>query len=66
MIFQTLLTEGKINIDQTKFMFGHSLGEYTALACSNKISLKDCSLILKKGGINEFFCSTKYNWNGSS
>ncbi len=50
MIFQTLLTEGKINIDQTKFMFGHSLGEYTALACSNKISLKDCSLILKKRG----------------
>ena len=29
-------------------MMGHSLGEYTALACSNKISLKDCSLILKK------------------
>tara|TARA_B100000925_G_C21989850_1_gene466283 strand:- start:1355 stop:2017 length:663 start_codon:yes stop_codon:yes gene_type:complete len=31
-------------------MLGHSLGEYTALACSNKISLKDCSLILKKRG----------------
>ena len=31
-------------------MMGHSLGEYTALACSNKISLKDCSLILKKRG----------------
>ena len=29
---------------------GHSLGEYTALACSNKISLKDCSIILKKRG----------------
>ena len=31
-------------------MLGHSLGEYTALACSNKISLKNCSLILKKRG----------------
>ena len=31
-------------------MMGHSLGEYTALACSQKISLKDCSLILKKRG----------------
>ena len=31
-------------------MLGHSLGEYTALACSNKISLKDCCLILKKRG----------------
>ena len=31
-------------------MMGHSLGEYTALACSNKISLKDCSLIIKKRG----------------
>ena len=29
---------------------GHSLGEYTALACSNKIDLKDCCLILKKRG----------------
>ena len=31
-------------------MMGHSLGEYTALACSNKINLKDSSLILKKRG----------------
>ena len=26
---------------------GHSLGEYTALACSNKIRLKDCCEIIK-------------------
>ena len=31
-------------------MMGHSLGEYTALACSNKISLKECSTILKIRG----------------
>ena len=29
---------------------GHSLGEYTALTCSNKISLRDSSIILKKRG----------------
>ena len=40
------------NIDKANFnvMLGHSLGEYTALACSDRISLKDCSLILKKRG----------------
>ena len=31
-------------------MLGHSLGEYTALACSNKLSLEECSLVLKKRG----------------
>ena len=50
MIFQSLHSEGKINLENIKFMFGHSLGEYTALACSNKMRLKDCSLILKKRG----------------
>ncbi len=42
---ETNLDESKINV-----MMGHSLGEYTALACSNKISLKECALILKKRG----------------
>ena len=43
-------TAGKINESDVDIMLGHSLGEYTALACSNKISLKDSSLILKKRG----------------
>ena len=43
--YETGLDSKKINV-----MMGHSLGEYTALACSNKISLKECSLILKKRG----------------
>ncbi len=48
-IFRTMELEGKIN-NQIEVMFGHSLGEYTALACSKKISLKDCSQILKTRG----------------
>ena len=31
-------------------MLGHSLGEYSALACSKKISLREASIILKKRG----------------
>ena len=50
VIFKTYLSESNLKIDNFKVMMGHSLGEYTALACSNKISLKDCCLILKKRG----------------
>ena len=31
-------------------MMGHSLGEYTALACSNKLSLRESCIILKNRG----------------
>ena len=41
---------GKKLTDFTEIVLGHSLGEYTALACCDRISLKDCSLILKKRG----------------
>ncbi len=50
VIFKTLEYENDLNSQNINIMLGHSLGEYTALACSNKISLKDCSLILKKRG----------------
>ena len=50
VIFKTFLKESKFNKDDIKIMMGHSLGEYTALTCSNKLSLKECSLILKKRG----------------
>ena len=33
-----------------QFMLGHSLGEYTALACSKKINLADCAKLLKLRG----------------
>ncbi len=50
VIFKTYLNETDLEINNINVMMGHSLGEYTALACSNKISLKDCSIILKKRG----------------
>ncbi len=50
VIFKTYLNETDLQLNNINVMMGHSLGEYTALACSNKISLKDCSIILKKRG----------------
>ena len=39
-IFKTLLTENKLDLSSINSVLGHSLGEYSALACSNKLSLK--------------------------
>ncbi len=50
VLYKTYVIEKNFNIEKINVMMGHSLGEYTALACSNKISLKDCSLILKQRG----------------
>ncbi len=50
VIFKTLELEKDLNSYSIKVMLGHSLGEYTALACSNKINLKECSIILKNRG----------------
>ncbi len=50
MVFKTLENEKIIDNSSVEVMLGHSLGEYTALACSNKIDLKDCCLILKRRG----------------
>ena len=50
VIFKTFISENDLKISDFNVMMGHSLGEYSALACSEKISLKDCSLILKKRG----------------
>ena len=50
VIFKTYINENNFDIKNVKVMMGHSLGEYTALACSKKILLKDCCLILKKRG----------------
>ena len=49
-IFKVYCSETNIDHEDINVMMGHSLGEYTALACCNRISLKDCSLILKKRG----------------
>ncbi len=50
VIFKTYLSETDLKLNNINIMMGHSLGEYTALACSNKISLKECSMILKIRG----------------
>ena len=50
VIFKTYLNETDLKLNNINVMMGHSLGEYSALACSNKISLKECSIILKKRG----------------
>ncbi len=50
VIFKTYISENDLSIENFKVMMGHSLGEYTALACSKKVNLKECSLILKKRG----------------
>ena len=50
MSFLKHLNETDLQLNNINVMMGHSLGEYTALACSNKVSLKECSIILKKRG----------------
>ena len=47
MIFKALELEKILNFNEINVMMGHSLGEYTSLACSKKINLKDCCNILK-------------------
>ncbi len=49
-IFKSYFSEFDYNLKDINVMMGHSLGEYTALACCNKINLKDCSIVLKKRG----------------
>ena len=50
IIFKVYCSEKSLVNTDINVMLGHSLGEYTALACCDRISLKDCSLILKKRG----------------
>ncbi len=49
-IFKCLQNETNLGSNFANIMMGHSLGEYSALASSGKLSLKDCSLILKTRG----------------
>ena len=38
-IFKTLIDEFNFNITDCKFFAGHSLGEYSALVCSNSLNI---------------------------
>jgi [acyl-carrier-protein] S-malonyltransferase len=49
---EVLKKEFGFNINKVKFCAGHSLGEYTALAATNSLSLRDVAILLKKRGMN--------------
>ena len=49
-IFQIVKAEHNINLNKGKFFAGHSLGEYSALACSDYIKFSDTLKILKLRG----------------
>ena len=49
-IFKALKEELGIEIDSFKYFAGHSLGEYSALACSNSISFEDGLYLLNERG----------------
>ena len=51
-IFSVIKSEFNINLNTAKYFAGHSLGEYSALACSNAIKFEDTIKLLNKRGIS--------------
>ena len=49
-IFQLLKKEFGINLNKAKYFAGHSLGEYTALACAGSLSFPETLKLLKARG----------------
>tara|TARA_Y100000816_G_scaffold163356_1_gene116914 strand:- start:958 stop:1884 length:927 start_codon:yes stop_codon:yes gene_type:complete len=49
-IYNLILKETEFKINDAKFFAGHSLGEYSALTCSNAINFKDTIKLLKIRG----------------
>ena len=49
-IFQVIKNEFQINLNKAKYFAGHSLGEYTALTCSEVLSFENTIRILKLRG----------------
>ena len=49
-IFKVLKEEFDFNFDKFKFFAGHSLGEYSALVCSNSLTFNDALYLLHERG----------------
>jgi [acyl-carrier-protein] S-malonyltransferase len=49
-IFKVIKDEFNINLNEAKFFAGHSLGEYSAIACAGYLDFKDTIRILKIRG----------------
>ncbi len=49
-IFQAIKKETSFDISKAKYFAGHSLGEYSALACSEAINFQDTIKLLKIRG----------------
>ena len=49
-IFQVILKEFNINLNKAKFYAGHSLGEYSAIACAGYLDFQETIRILKIRG----------------
>ena len=50
-IFSVIKNEMNINLKNFDFFAGHSLGEYSALVCSNSLSFKDALFLLRERGL---------------
>jgi [acyl-carrier-protein] S-malonyltransferase len=49
-IFNVLKNEFGLNLSNTNFFAGHSLGEYTALVCSGSLTLENAAYLLNERG----------------
>ena len=49
-IFKVLNEEYKLNLNNSKFFAGHSLGEYTALVCAGALTLERAAYLLHERG----------------
>jgi [acyl-carrier-protein] S-malonyltransferase len=49
-IFQVIKKEFNIDLHKAKYFAGHSLGEYSAIACANYLGFKETIQVLKKRG----------------
>ena len=49
-IFKVLNEEFNLNLKESKFFAGHSLGEYTALVCAGSLTLEKAAYLLHERG----------------